>query len=105
MIELALVANIVLFLVVSVLLMQRGYMNIYSGLFIYSAFHFMTFVQRPFAVYFFDLRSEFVYMRYFPTEEVFLKTLFVANVGYLCFVAGYILALRGATVAMNFNPP
>jgi hypothetical protein len=105
MIELALVANVIVFVVIFVVLTQRGYVNVYSGLFIYSAFHFIAFVQRPFFVYFFDLRSEFEFMKYLPPDDVFLQTLFVANLGYLSFIAGYLAVLRFAPRQPTFDMP
>jgi oligosaccharide repeat unit polymerase len=105
MIEFSLAANTIFFIVVFVLLAQRGYINVYSGLFIYSAFHFVAFVQRPIFVHLFDLRSEFEFMKYMPTEATFLTTLLVANIGYLSFIAGYLMVLRFQPVQPTFEMP
>lgn len=105
MIEVALAANTIFFIVVFVLLAQRGYINLYSGLFIYSAFHFVAFVQRPVLVYLFDLRSEFEFMKYMPSETVWLNTMFVANLGYLSFIAGYLAVLRFSPRHPTFEMP
>jgi hypothetical protein len=103
MIEFALTVNVVIFVAVVMFLYWHGYLNFYSGLFIYVAFHFIAFVQRPIAVHAFDLRSEFIYMTYMPTEDVFLQTLLAANVGLLSFVFGYIFALGFSPLAVRFQ--
>jgi hypothetical protein len=103
MIEIALALNVIFFVATVAYLHSRGYLNIYSGLFIYIAFHFVAFVQRPLIVYTFDLRSQFEFMMYMPTEEVFLKTLFVSNLGLMSFVAAYLAALRFRPIEPSFN--
>jgi oligosaccharide repeat unit polymerase len=103
MIEIALALNVIVFLTVVTFLYVLGFMNIYSGLFLYVAFHFIAFVQRPIIVYLFDLRSEFEFMLYMPTEAIFLKTLFVANLGFLSFVFFYLLAIRFTPLEPSFD--
>ncbi|MGQ4275105.1 oligosaccharide repeat unit polymerase [Terrihabitans sp. B22-R8] len=93
MIGFALAAHTFFFLLLCSVLFYRGYANVYSGLFIYLAFHFMVFVQRPLAVHLFGLDSEFLFMGFHPDEGVFLKTLFVADLGLLAFTLAYIAAL------------
>lgn len=103
MIETALTIHMIFFVALVAGLHTRGFLNIYSGLFLYLAFHFMVFVQRPLVVYTFDLRSEFEFMRYMPTEDIFLKTLFVSDLGLLSFVAAYLAALRFQPLEPTFN--
>lgn len=103
MIELALAANVIVFTAVVLFLYSRSYINFYSPLFVYLAFHFIAFVERPIVVHAFDLREEFVYMNYMPTEEVFLDTLLAANVGLLSFVFGYLFVLGFQPLAVRFR--
>lgn len=103
MIELALAANVIFFAGVVLFLYWRGYINFYSGLFVYLAFHFIAFVQRPIVVYAFDLRAEFIYLTYMPTEGVFLSALLAANLGLVSFVFGYLFMLGFQPLAVRFQ--
>lgn len=103
MIEIALSLHIVLFIALIVGLNARGYLNIYSGLFLYLAFHFIVFVQRPLIVHLFDLRSEFEFMMFMPTEGEFVQTLFVSDVGLVSFIAAYLLALDFKPIEPTFD--
>jgi oligosaccharide repeat unit polymerase len=105
MIEIILFLNVALFAALVFFLFVRGYINIYSGLSIYLAFHFLVFVQRPVLVHIFDLRGSFEYMGYMPTDDIFVKTIVVANVGLLSFVFAYLLSLRFSPVSPTFNAP
>jgi oligosaccharide repeat unit polymerase len=105
MIEFALFANVVVFTVLVVTLATRGYLNVYSGLFTYLAFHFIAFVQRPIVVHLFDIRSEFIFMQYIPTDDVFLQTIFISNLGLLSFVIGYLASLRFTPIPPTFILP
>src|SRR3990170_1840863 len=93
----ALILNVLVFAALVLFLISRGYLSIYSGLFLYLAFHFIAFVQRPLAVYLFDIRSIFTYMKYMPDDYGFIQALFVANVGLFSFVFFYLAALQVGT--------
>ncbi|MCK1368281.1 hypothetical protein [Bradyrhizobium sp. 62] len=103
MIEIALAIHIILFVGLVIGLNERGFVNLYSGLSLYLVFHFVVFVQRPLIVYLFDLRSEFEFMNFMPTEDVFLQTLFVADVGLLSFIAAYVMALGFRPMEPTFH--
>lgn len=103
MIELALAIHLIFFVALVAGLHGRGYLNIYSGLFIYLAFHFMVFVQRPLVVYAFDLRAEFEFMLYAPTPDIFITTLFVSDLGLVSFVAAYLAAINFRPIEPSFN--
>jgi oligosaccharide repeat unit polymerase len=103
MIEVALATHLIFFAALIIGLHVRGFLNIYSGLFLYLAFHFIVFVQRPLIVYAFDLRSEFEFMMYMPTEDIFLKTIFVSDLGLVSFVGAYLAALRFQPIEPSFN--
>src|SRR4051794_19168438 len=103
MIEIALAIHIILFVGLVIGLNERGFVNLYSGLSLYLVFHFVVFVQRPLIVYLFDLRSEFEFMNFMPTEDVFLQTLFVADVGLLSFIAAYLMALGFRPMEPTFH--
>jgi oligosaccharide repeat unit polymerase len=105
MIEIALLLNVLFFVGVILFLVTHRYMNIYSGLFVYAIFHYVVFVQRPFLVYLFDMRTVFERLTYFPTPGEFAHTLFVADLGFLSFTFFYLAALRFTSVTPNFNPP
>ena len=101
----ALILNVLVFAALVLFLISRGYLSIYSGLFLYLAFHFIAFVQRPLAVYLFDIRSIFTYMKYMPDDYGFIQALFVANVGLFSFVFFYLAALRFQPIRPTFEPP
>lgn len=105
MTELALLLHTLLFVGVVFMLARRGYMNIYSGLFIYCGFHFMAFVQRPIVVHLFDIRSEFIFMSFWPTQDEVLQTLLASDIGLLAFCWAYAAALRFAPPRPSFLPP
>lgn len=105
MIDFVLTLNVVVFAVTAVTLYWRGYLTFYSGIFVYLAFHFVAFVQRPIAVHMFDLRSEFIYMQYMPPESIFLETILVANVGLFAFILGYLAVLRFEPIVPTFRIP
>jgi oligosaccharide repeat unit polymerase len=105
MIGLSLAAHTLLFFGLCAVLFRRGYANVYSGLFIYLAFHFMVFVQRPLAVHLFGLDSEFIFMTYWPPDEVFLRTLLVSDIGLLAFVTAYVSALGFRPLAPTLSLP
>lgn len=105
MIALALVANTVAFFLILLFLIRCRFFTIYSGLFVYLAFHFIVFVQRPVVVYLFDLRSQYLYMRYMPTDEVFVETMLASNIGLLSFVLGYLVAIGFAPLRPSFMLP
>ena len=105
MIDVALITNAVVFIAVFVFLLQRGYISIYSGLFVYLAFHFVVFVQRPIVVHYFDLKGTYYYMGYVPTDDVFLTTLLVANLGLIAFIVGYLWTAGLVPLKPNFIVP
>jgi hypothetical protein len=105
MIDAAIIINIVVFALIFVFLLHRGYISVYSGLFVYLIFHFMVFVQRPLIVHYFDLKGAYYYMGYMPTDDVFLKTILVSNLGLLSFIFGYLWAVRFQPLKPNFAIP
>ena len=105
MIVAAVTANVAMFVLLAFILATRGYLNVYSGLFVYLLFHFMVFVQRPLVVYLFDLRSEYIFMGYFPSDEMFVSTLMVANIGLLAFAFGYLAVLGFRPIMPTFKLP
>ena len=105
MIEFVLLANTIFFIFLVAFLYGRGFLNVYSGIFVYIAFHFITFVQRPIAVHLLDIRSEFIFMQYMPTDDVFIQTIFVANVGLVSFILGFLLVLRFEPISPHFQLP
>lgn len=105
MVDFALLLNTGVFVAIVLTLARLRFLSIYSGLFIYTAFHFVAFVQRPLAVHYFDLRSEFFFMNYMPTDDVFVQTLLVANLGYLAFTLAYLSMLRFKPVEPTFEIP
>lgn len=105
MIEFALAAHTFYFLWLFGLLFYRGYANVYSGLFVYLAFHFIVFVQRPLVVYFFGVDSEFIFMIYHPPDSVFVETLFISDVGLTSFTIFYLAALGFTPRMPTLEPP
>jgi hypothetical protein len=103
MIDIALAIHLIFFVALVWGLHARGFLNIYSGLSLYLAFHFVVFVQRPLIVHSFDLRSEFEFMMYYPDADIFVKTLFVSDLGLVSFVAGYLAVLRFQPIEPSFD--
>lgn len=105
MYELYLVLNTAFFVAIVYYAVIRGSMSIYSGLFIYFVFHFVAFVQRPIVVDLWDIRSEFIFMNFMPTQDQLVETLLAADLGLLSFVIGYMLALGGTVQRPSFVVP
>jgi hypothetical protein len=103
MIESVLALNVIVFTLTVLWLNRRGYINFFSGLTIYLAFHFLVFVQRPIAVYLFDIRSEFIGMKFYPSDDIFIETIVITNVGLMSFLIGYLAALNFTPLQIRFS--
>jgi hypothetical protein len=87
MIDIAITAQVMLFLVVLGLFAASGQASIFHPVTVYLVFHGIVFVLRPILVQYFGCNHEFEYMMLYPSEQVFVRTLLVSSVGFCVFVA------------------
>lgn len=91
--ELALVAQVLLWLIILAVFLASGQASIFHPLTIYLGFHGVVFVLRPVLVHYFNFDTVFTYMLINPSEQDFIKTLAVSSAALVvfsvsCFVAG-----------------
>lgn len=96
MIELALAAQVLFWLVIAGFFAASGQASLFHPATVYLAFHGLVFVLRPILVYSFGFDSNWQYMLFQPTDEFFVRTLAVSSTGLLCFVV--------AAVAVGWTP-
>lgn len=94
MIEIALSAQILIWLMVIGAFFASGQASIFHPATIYLAFHGLVFVLRPLAIRYFGFDANWDYMLFAPTEAVFRKTLAVSSFGLVVFVGTCVLAGR-----------
>ena len=102
MIELALNAQVLLWLVVIGLFLASGQASIFHPLSIYLAFHGIVFVVRPWLVHYLAFDSIFGYMRTPPSDEVFVQTLAIASLGLVVFSVSCLMTGRSK---LQFTSP
>ncbi|MDX1951877.1 MAG: hypothetical protein SFY81_06810 [Verrucomicrobiota bacterium] len=86
MIEVALSAQVLIWLVVIGLFLATGQASLFHPAIVYLTFHGLVFVLRPILVHNFSFDSNWEYMRFKPTDENFIRTLMVTSVAMICFV-------------------
>lgn len=84
-VQLALYAQLVLFLLIAVPFLLNRRASLFHPLSFYLLFHFVVFVLRPFMVHYLQFDGRWIYMRYFPSDDEFVFTLFVSSVALLIF--------------------
>jgi hypothetical protein len=85
MIDLALAAQVLLWLIVLGVFLASGQASIFHPLSVYLAFHLVVFVIRPMLVHYLDFNHNFVYMLFEPSEEQFIRALAVSSVAFVVF--------------------
>ena len=74
MIEVALIAQVSLWLIVIGIFFWSGQASVFHPGLIYLGFHGLVFVVRPILVYVFNFDSSWAYMEFKPSDEIFIKT-------------------------------
>ncbi|HAM71805.1 MAG TPA: hypothetical protein DCM86_09200 [Verrucomicrobiales bacterium] len=85
MIELALTAQVLLWLILIGVFLACRQATIFHPLTVYFGFHGLVFVLRPLLVHEFGFDTNWHYMRFEPTDLVFVRTLAVSSVGLVTF--------------------
>ncbi len=106
LLELALVGQVLLWLIIVGVFLASGQASIFHPLTIYLAFHGVVFVARPLLVHYVHFDSVFYFMRISPTEQDYIKTLAVSAVALVIFSVSCFLAGRiRSSYAMVPPPP
>src|SRR5579864_86898 len=103
MIEIALAAQILLWIVVLGLFLVSGQASVFHPVTVYLAFHWLVFVLRPILVQGFGFDTNWNYMMFKPTDAYFVKTLAVSSVALVCFTVACLLNGR-SRLAFAPNP-
>lgn len=83
--ELALLAQVLVFLTVTSVFLATGQASLFHPLTFYLAFHGVVFVLRPALVHCFNFDAIWTYMRFAPADADFIRTLAVTSVALLAF--------------------
>ena len=94
LLELALAAQVLLWLVILSVFLASGQASIFHPLTFYLGFHGIIFALRPLLVHYLHFDSVFTYMQISPTDQDFIKTLAVSAVALVSFSATCFLAGR-----------
>lgn len=97
MIEIALAAQVAVWLAVLVLFLASGQASIYHPLTVYLAFHLIVFVVRPVLVLLFGFEQEWLYMEIPASERHVFRALAVSSLGLVVFA--------GASVVSGWSDP
>lgn len=98
MIDVALIAQVILWLIVIGIFAASRQASIYHPATAYLAFHGLVFVLRPILVYGFGLDSSWNYMEFKPPDDVFVRTLAVTSVAMVSFVTASLIFGRSRPV-------
>lgn len=104
MFELAITAQVIVWLVMLGLFLASGQASLFHPSTIYLAFHALVFVIRPIFVYYFHFDSSWIYIGFQPPEAVMIKTLAITSVALIVFV-GMNLAVGRSRVAFRKQAP
>ena len=105
MIEIALVLQVVVWLTAVAIFIASRQASVFHPVTVYLGFHGMVFVLRPILVHAFNFDSNFVYMEFAPSDEIFIRTLGVSSVAMVSFVATCLLTGRSRLVFEDPAPP
>jgi hypothetical protein len=86
MLELALVAQVIVWLAVLGLFLASGQASLFHPSTVYLGFHMLVFVIRPILVHYLSFDSIWIYIGFHPTETDMIKTLAVTSVALVVFV-------------------
>jgi hypothetical protein len=85
--ELALVAQVLVWLLITGIFVASGQASIFHPLAVYLFFHGLVFVLRPILVHYLDFNQNFVYMGFEPSESELNLALAVSSVALVVFAA------------------
>lgn len=101
MYELGLLLSVFIYTVVLFYFIRSGVASVFHPVGYYLFFHGLVFVVRPVIQYVDELNFVYNLYRFYPSEDVKLWSLIVANVGFISFCA---VALNLAHRPMSFHP-
>ncbi|HEX3799017.1 MAG TPA: hypothetical protein VH413_09980 [Verrucomicrobiae bacterium] len=101
MLEAALIAQVIFWLVVLGVFLASGQASLLHPSTVYLVFHGLVFVVRPLLVHFLDFNSIWTYIGFQPDESAMIKTLAVTSVALAVFVGVNLFAGR----VLNVFPP
>ena len=105
MIDVALIAQVILWIVMIGFFLGSRQASVFHPATAYLAFHGLVFVLRPILVYVFGFDTNWAYMGFKPSDDVFVRTLAVSSVGMVCFVATSLFFGRSRLVFADQTPP
>jgi hypothetical protein len=105
MIELALIAQVLLWLAAIWIFAASRQASIFHPVTAYLGFHGLVFVLRPILVSAFGFDTNWSYMQFHPSDEVFVQTLAVSSVAMICLVAVCLVTGRSRISFGSHNAP
>ena len=87
MIEMALIAQVLVLVLVTVVFLSSGSASMFHPLTLYLIFHALVFVMRPILVHTQNFDDVWLFMGFWPNEQQFVMTLVVSSVGLIAFAA------------------
>lgn len=94
--ELAMLGQILLWLVVVGAFVASGQASMFHPLAVYLAFHALVFIVRPLEIMFWGFDFGWQYMRFSPSNEDLIKTFWVTSVGLVVFATVTLVIGRAA---------
>jgi hypothetical protein len=85
--ELALFGQVLVWLAVAVIFLMTRQASLYHPLTVYLLFHALVFVVRPLTVHYLNFDREWLYMRFEPSEEQFIRSLMASSLALMVFAA------------------
>ncbi len=82
------------FLIVVAIMASRRQLTIFHPTSVYLAFHAIVFCIRPTLVYIFEFDSLWIYMKFTPTDEVMVRTLYLSSAGLIAFCVTFLLTSK-----------
>lgn len=91
MIDLAIVVQILVWLVLVAVFLSSGQASLFHPVTVYLFFHGLVFILRPVLVHYFGFEAIWKYMGFVASDEIFIRTLLVGSVGLVCFVTACLI--------------
>jgi hypothetical protein len=105
MIEIALVAQVILWIIFIGIFVCSRQASIFHPVTVYLAFHGLVFVLRPILVYRYGFDTSFRYMGFAPSDPIFIRTLAVSSVAMVSFASMCLIVGHCRTDFVNLQPP
>ena len=103
-IELALIAQVLCWLLVILAFAMSGQASLYHPLTVYLGFHALVFIMRPLVVHWLGFNNMWNYMVFEPTQDQFLRGLMVSSLALIVFAASSIFS-GWSTTKFPATPP